>query len=403
MIRRPGRRRVSRPRLAAPAVTARSRSTRPGATATTRATSSAVVANPRLKRIAFCVSCGSRPIALSTCDGSRVPDEQADPVETAMPSRSKAMTSDSASMPSKPMLLVLATRASRRPLTCVPGTAASSSRFERIAHRGDAADLGEAAPGPRRRDPQADQRRDVLGAGAAAALLTAAGHLRDQPGAAPDPERARALGAGELVPGDREEVDAECRDVERQLAGRLHGVRVEQRAAGMGDGRQLGDRLDGPDLVVGVHHRHHRGAVGHRGGEGGRIDDAGPVDRQPADLPAAAGQGPGRLDDRFVLDGADDQVTPAGGLQGFGGAAQGEDVRFGAAAGEDDLGRIPADEGGDGGAGRVEPALGALPPRVDAGGVAEVVAEGTVHGVRDRRIDRRRGVVVEVEGHRFRS
>ena len=33
---------------------------------------------PRLKRIEFCVRCGGNPIALSTCDGSSVPDEQAD-------------------------------------------------------------------------------------------------------------------------------------------------------------------------------------------------------------------------------------------------------------------------------------------------------------------------------------
>ena len=80
--------------------------------------------------------------------------------------------------------------------------------------------------------------------------------------------------------GDRQQVDAERRDVERQLAGRLHGVGVEQRAAGVGDGGELGDRLDGADLVVGVHHRDQRGAVGDGGREGGRIDDAGAVDRR---------------------------------------------------------------------------------------------------------------------------
>ena len=33
-------------------------------------------------------------MARSTCDGSSVPDEQAEPVDTAIPSRSSAMSSD---------------------------------------------------------------------------------------------------------------------------------------------------------------------------------------------------------------------------------------------------------------------------------------------------------------------
>ena len=44
-----------------------------------------VETGPRLKRSEFCVRCVGRPIARSTCDGSSVPDEQADPVDTANP------------------------------------------------------------------------------------------------------------------------------------------------------------------------------------------------------------------------------------------------------------------------------------------------------------------------------
>ena len=47
-----------------------------------------------------------KPIARSTWDGSSVPDEQADPVDTAIPSRSRAINSDSASIPSKLMFVV---------------------------------------------------------------------------------------------------------------------------------------------------------------------------------------------------------------------------------------------------------------------------------------------------------
>ncbi len=80
--------------------------------------------------------------------------------------------------------------------------------------------------------------------------------------------------------GDRQQVDAERRDVDRQLAGRLHGVGVEQRAAGVGNGGERGDWLDRADFVVGEHHRDERGAVGDGGREGRRIDHAGAVDRR---------------------------------------------------------------------------------------------------------------------------
>ena len=88
----------------------RSFSTSRGSTSTTRSTSSCVENIPRLKRSEFWVRCVGSPMARSTCDGSRVPDEQADPVDTAIPSRSSAISRLSASTRSKLMLVVLATR-----------------------------------------------------------------------------------------------------------------------------------------------------------------------------------------------------------------------------------------------------------------------------------------------------
>ena len=69
----------------------------------TRSTSSSVENNPRLNRNEFCVRCGGSPIARRTCDGSSVPDEHADPVDTAIPSRSSAISRLSASTRSKLM------------------------------------------------------------------------------------------------------------------------------------------------------------------------------------------------------------------------------------------------------------------------------------------------------------
>src|SRR5207237_7613566 len=60
-------------------------STIPGSTAITRSISGSVFAAPRLKRIEFWARCALNPIAFNPCDGSSVPDEPADPVDTAMP------------------------------------------------------------------------------------------------------------------------------------------------------------------------------------------------------------------------------------------------------------------------------------------------------------------------------
>src|SRR5918992_1604924 len=55
-------------------------------------TSSGVLAQPRLTRIALAASSGSTPIAARTWDGPTLPDEQAEPVLTAMPARSSSIS-----------------------------------------------------------------------------------------------------------------------------------------------------------------------------------------------------------------------------------------------------------------------------------------------------------------------
>src|SRR5208283_5601367 len=62
-------------------------------------TSRSLVDQPRLTRTAPCASEGSTPIAASTCEGCTLPDEQADPEDTAIPLRSKAIMAVSAFMP----------------------------------------------------------------------------------------------------------------------------------------------------------------------------------------------------------------------------------------------------------------------------------------------------------------
>ena len=73
-------------------------------------------------------------------------------------------------------------------------------------------------------------------------------------------------------------------------------------------------------------------------------DDAGRVDRQQRGRPAAAGQRLERVQHRFVLDGAGNQVASPGRLERLGGAADREVVGLGAAAREDDFRRLGADQ-----------------------------------------------------------
>ncbi len=242
--------------------------------------------------------------------------------------------------------------------------------------------------------------RHVLGAGAPVALLASAGGKRHQTHAAAYPQGARALGAAELVGRDRQQIDAERLHVDRQFAGRLDGVGVEQRAPASGQRGQRRDRLHGADLVVGVHHRHDRRAIGEGRGEGVRLDDAALTDRQQRDLPAAPGQRLDRLQHRFVLDARGDHVVPAARLERLGGAADGGVVAFRAAGREHHFGGLGADERGDGGARVVEHGFGLLTEMVHARGVAPGVGRHRGEARQRRRGQRRGGVVVEIDaGH----
>src|SRR5947209_16331428 len=61
--------------------------------------SSGSVDQPRLRRTAPWATAGSNPIAESTWDGWTLPEEQAEPDDTATPSRSKPITAVSAFRP----------------------------------------------------------------------------------------------------------------------------------------------------------------------------------------------------------------------------------------------------------------------------------------------------------------
>src|SRR5260370_240313 len=66
-------------------------------------------------------------------------------------------------------------------------------------------------------------------------------------------KRTDALGAIQLVAGNRKQIDLQLIDVDGNFSGRLHGVGVEVDVGFFGDAADLLERLDGAEFVVGVH------------------------------------------------------------------------------------------------------------------------------------------------------
>ena len=153
------------------------------------------------------------------------------------------------------------------------------------------------------RGGQADRTRDVLGPGPAMALLRPALLLREDVRPVPDVQGADTLGTLELVRAERHEIRPERAHVEVDVWRRLDGVDVQEDAlVGLYPARDLGDRLDGPDLVVGEHDRDQDRAVGERGVELVGVDPSVPIDRQLDDLEAELLEVAQRVTDRVVLD-----------------------------------------------------------------------------------------------------
>src|SRR5947207_1222247 len=95
-----------------------------------------------------------------------------------------------------------------------------------------------------------------------------------------------------------------------------------------------------------------------------------------------------------MLDGTGNDVT--GRIAGQ--AKEGEVVRLGGAAGEDDLIGLSAEQGGGSLAGVLQGLASAAADTMSAGGIAEGVGEIGAHRLPDGGQRRRGGVVVEING-----
>ena len=152
---------------------------------------------------------------------------------------------------------------------------------------------------------EADDQRHRERARTHAALVTATVDDRIDADArlAAHPQRTDALGAVHLVRRDRDEVGLRRFDVERNLAGALHGVDVEQRLRVLRLDRRADrvDVLDDADLVVREHDADDDRLVGHRGRHHLGRDDAVLLRGEVRDLAAFALEALARVDDALVL------------------------------------------------------------------------------------------------------
>ena len=114
---------------------------------------------------------------------------------------------------------------------------------------------------------EADNSRNIQRARPHAALVAAAVNDRRQQDSRispPNVERADSLRAVHLVRRQGSEIHVHVVHVERNLSGRLHGIRVEEHAALAGDLSDILDVLDHADFIVRGHDRDQDRLIGDR-------------------------------------------------------------------------------------------------------------------------------------------
>jgi hypothetical protein len=196
-----------------------------------------------------------------------------------------------------------------------------------------------------------------------------------------------------------EQIGAERRDIHGYFPCGLRGIDVNQRSGPPRGGGGCGDRLHRAGLVVGVHETDGERRLAQPAIQHVELDHAMAVHRDHHRPKAEPAQCLGRCHRRGVLHGAVRDLAPARGTVRIeSGAFQRVVRRLGAAAREDDFVGVGANQvrhfsarlrdrimGG--------PAIGMLARRI-----AEFDRKPWQHGIEHGRVDRRRRVVVQVDG-----
>ncbi len=285
------------------------------------------------------------------------------------------------------------------------GKAFGQQGLESVAALGHAPGVGLQVAGRQfGRGSQTHDLEHVLGSGPPAHLVPGADDERGQFDSSPLIERPDALGRIKLVPGDGVEVHAQFGHPGRDLAHRLGSIGVQAHSGRADDPGDLGDRLNGADLVVGVHDGHQDRIRAQGRLDCGRIDETGFIHGQVGDDIAFPFQEAAGLEHGGVIYGRGDDVTTAL-AQRPGGPHDGQVVRFASSTGEDDLVALAAQQVGHLAAGSLDRGAGLDPEDMRAGGIAVDPVQEGAHRRGHVGGDRGGGVVIEVDriGHRHSS
>ena len=155
--------------------------------------------------------------------------------------------------------------------------------------------------------------------GAPAAFATAAVEQRLELHSLANEKRAYTLGAVKLVRGQRHQVHAHTRHVERDFARGLHRVAVKPNAGLRGNAANLRDRLKRTEFVIRVHHGDQNGFRPQRAPDIIRVHHAIATDRHASDRNAPPLERLAGVQHRVMLDGrGDDMPSRSGcGLRGM--------------------------------------------------------------------------------------
>ena len=390
---------------AAALIRATTAATRPAASTT----SASVVPAPRLNRTDDRSRSAGTPIATSVGDGSVAPLAQAEPSDAATPRQVELHQEGVAVDPREadvqglrePVLV----RRRAVPEDPVAPEGVDQQPLQQVAEPGPPGDppfplVVPAAERGGHPDGQGHGGRP----GSAARLLAAAEEARGEHDVAADEQDADAGRPVELVGAGRQCRHAEAAEVDRDPADGLHGVGVDRDADLVGEPGELGQRLDRAGLVVGQHQGRQPGLGAEQPGHRIGVDPAVGPDRgaipgeslrrfEPRHRPGHGGVLEGGGEDAGRQARVGRQSQPVADL---GQAEDAQVVGLGPARGEDDLGRRGVEDLADPLAGPFQ-----RPPRGAAVGVAALgVAAGEPvrpHRLQDRRVERRRRVVVEVD------
>ena len=212
-------------------------------------------------------------------------------------------------------------------------------------------------------------------------------------------EQADALRPVELVRRETQQVDRLRREVDGEVPRRLHGVRVEENALRAAERADLVRRLDGADLVVGVHDRDKAGVGAECGGDVRGGDDAVLMDGQERHVEAPRAQTVQRVQDGVVLEGGGDDVAAALCRTERGSGEERLIIAFTAAGGEHKLVRRTPEQARHCLARADEDAACSLPCGVQAGGIAVLLPQTGEHRGERRLTQARGGGIIGIDKH----